>query len=121
MDSQLEKLKIRIPNDSNVFTDEDEWITVLNNLLEDSKFIGLSLRFPFEDYYEKGLPTKYNNWQIRCCTELYRLVGKENIKSYSENGLSWTRDSDYLSKSLVSEIIPMVSGFPIIEESAVEL
>jgi hypothetical protein len=53
------------------------------------------------------LPKKYYNWQLRCCEELYKLVGTNGIISYSENGLSWTRDSGSISKKLSEEIEPM--------------
>ena len=90
---------------------------MLNNLLEDSKHIALSLRFPYKDYSNINLPTKYNNWQLRCCVEIYQGIGTEGIKSYSENGLNWTRDSGYISRELREEIEPMV-GY--IKEEAVE-
>ena len=106
--SQLDLLKERIKYDSNKFGGVNTYIEALNRLLEDSKFIALSLRFPYKDYSNMALPSKYNNWQLRCCVELYSLIGTANIKSYAENGLSWTRDSGCLSGSLTSEIEPMV-------------
>ena len=87
---------------------------VLNRLLEDSKYVGLSLRFPYKDYSNIELPVKYKNWQLRCCEEIYQGIGNVGIKSYAENGLSWTRDSGYISYELRGEIEPMV-GY--IEES----
>lgn len=88
---------------------------MLNRLLEDSKYIALSLRFPYQDFSEMELPKKYKNWQLRCSIEIYQGIGSEGIKSYSENGLSWTRDSDYISYNLRGEIEPMV-GFIVKEE-----
>ena len=81
---------------------------MLNRLLDDSKYVALSLRYPYQDYSQKELPLKYNNWQLRCCEELYKLIGSANIKSYAENGLNWTRDSGYLSTHLINEIEPIV-------------
>ena len=86
----------------------ETYIKVLKRLLDDSKYIALSLRFPYEDYSEMELPKKYNNWQLRCCVELYQNIGREGIKSYAENGLSWTRDTDYISYGLKEEIEPKV-------------
>ena len=106
--TQLELLKQRIVFEENVFSDIEIYEKVLNRLLEDSKYIALSLRFPYQDYYEMELPKKYNNWQLRCCEELYKMIGTNGIISYSENGLSWTRDSGSISKSLRDEIEPMV-------------
>ena len=82
----------------------------LERLLEDSKYIALSLRYPYRDYSNLELPKKYYNWQLRCCEELLKLIGSANIKSYSENGISWTKDSAYLSTELASEIEPMAGS-----------
>lgn len=106
--TQLDLLKERIEYDENIFTDNETYEMVLNRLLDDSKYVALSLRFPYQDYSNKELPIKYNNWQLRCCEELYNGIGTEGIKSYSENGLSWTRDSGYISYELRDEIQPMV-------------
>ena len=48
--TQLEYLQERIEYDSNVFGDINTYTRVLNNLLEDSRHIALSLRFPYKDY-----------------------------------------------------------------------
>lgn len=109
MDS-VELLKERIEFDENIFSDKKTYEKVLERLLEDSKYVALSLRYPYQDYSEMSLPKKYNNWQLRCCVEIYNGIGTEGIKSYSENGLSWTRDSGYISYELREEIEPMV-GF----------
>lgn len=101
---QLELLEQRIPYDVKIFGDEDTYESVLNRLLDDSKFIALSIRFPYQDYSNMDLPSKYKNWQLRCCQEIYQSIGTEGIKSYAENGLSWTRDSGYISYELRSEI-----------------
>lgn len=106
--SQLELLSKRITYDENLYGDETTYQEYLNRLLEDSKFMALSLRFPYQDYSNMELPKKYYNWQLRCCVELKELIGSANIRSYSENGLSWTRDTGNLSTSLVNEIEPMV-------------
>ena len=113
--TQLDLLKERIEYDENIFTDNETYEKVLNRLLDDSKYLALSLRYPYQDYSAMELPTKYNNWQLRCCEEIYNGIGTEGIKSYSENGLSWTRDSGYISYELRGEIEPMV-GYIVEEE-----
>lgn len=113
--TQLELLRDRIEYDENIFGDEDTYENVLNRLLEDSKFVGLSIRFPYKDFSNMELPSKYKNWQLRCCEEIYNGIGTQGIKSYSENGLSWTRDSGYISHELRSEIESMV-GYIVEEE-----
>lgn len=108
INSQLEKLETRIKYDKDIFGSEDNYEQVLSDLLEDSMYIGLSILFPYEDFSKKSFPKKYYNWQIRCCVELYNSAGTGNIASYSENGLSWTKFSDGLSKSLLNELISKV-------------
>lgn len=119
--SQIDLLKERIEYAENIFTNIETYTKVLTNLLEDSKHIALSLRFPYQDTTDMELPKRYNNWQLRCSKELYSLIGSEGIKSYSENGLAWTRDSAYISYELRNEIEPVVGYIkPQIEEEVEE-
>lgn len=106
-DSQFKLLKERIEYDKDIFSDNETYEKVLRKLLEDSKYVGLSLRFPYVDNWDMELPKKYQNWQIRCCTEIFEQIGTIGLKSYAENGLSWTRDSTYISNELRGEIEPM--------------
>jgi len=115
MNSQEDLLKQRIEYDEAIFTNTSTYDEVIERLLEDSKYIALSLRFPYIDYSEMELPKKLLNWQLRCAVELYELIGREGIISYSENGLSWTKNSDNISNGLRQEIEPMV-GYIIVEE-----
>jgi hypothetical protein len=105
--TQLTKLKSRIPFDATIHKDEKNYNEILKSLLDDSLNIGLSLKYPFDDE-KKSLPARTENWQIRCCLELYKLAGNENIKSYKENGLEWTLFRDGLSTKLIQEIVPSV-------------
>ena len=108
--TQSDLLKERIPYEKEIFENREVYNKTINRLLEDAKEDALSLRFPYKDTTNIELPKKYYNWQIRCAEELYNLIGSINIKSYSENGLNWTRDTAYLSTFLVNKIEPMV-GF----------
>lgn len=108
IDMQFNYLKERIEYDRNVFSNNETYEKVLKRLLEDSKYVGLSLRFPYIENWNIDLPKKYWNWQLRCCEEIYEQIGTIGLKSYSENGLSWTRDSSYISNELRNEIEPMV-------------
>ena len=101
-------LEERLPFDENIYGNMVTYDKFIERLLEDSKFIALSLRYPYQDYSNMELPSKYKNWQLRCCEELYNQIGNQGIKSYSENGLSWTRDSGYISNELRGEIEPVV-------------
>ena len=113
--TQLDLLKERIAFEQTIFTDNETYEKVLSNLLEDSKHVALSLRYPYQDYSNLELPSRYNNWQLRCCEEIYNQIGTIGIKSYSENGLNWTRDSSYISYELRNEIEPMI-GYIRMEE-----
>lgn len=105
---QLDELKKRIPFDEALHNTQEEYEQILTDLLNDSKFICLSLLFPYEDYAEYELPIRYYNWQLRACVELYNLADKLSIKDYSENGLSWSRLKDGLSMYLTNELISKV-------------
>ena len=107
----LPLLKERIPYDEVFFQDTSEYEIGMKNLLEDSKSILMSKLYPFEDYSEYKIPTDKYNWVLRCCVELYNLADKIGTTSYAENGLSWSRLSDGLSNSLLSELISHV-GIP---------
>jgi hypothetical protein len=108
---QFEKLLKRIPFDDSIFSSVNEYKIILEDLLDNSKNIALSVIYPFEDYYEMELPKKYLNWQIRACIELYNLADKGSFISYSENSLSWSRLTDGLSKALMNELTAKV-GIP---------
>lgn len=100
--TQLDLLKQRIPN---TFGDNTQYEQVLNQLLDDAKNIALANLYPFEDWSEMELPRKYLNWQLRACVEIYTSLGPAGVKSYSENGLSFTREEGQLSSSLMEELI----------------
>lgn len=108
VDPQIAKLKKRIPIGITGLDDPQLYENMIEALLEDSKNIALSNIYPFKDWSEMELPAKYKNWQIRASIELYNLADKAGIKSYSENGLSWSKDTDLLSNGLMEEITPRV-------------
>lgn len=105
---QIKLLEDRIKYDEEIFENRGIYDKVLHRLLDDSKYIALSLRFPYQDYSDYELPKKYYNWQLRCSEEIYNSIGSIGIKSYSENGLSWTRDSAYITYELRNEIEPVI-------------
>ena len=106
--NQKNLLKERISYDKNVFENREIYEKTIERLLDDAKQDALSLRFPYQDTSNMELPLKYYNWQLRCAEELYNLIGSINIKSYSENGLNWTRDTANISTFLVNKIEPMI-------------
>jgi hypothetical protein len=108
LEIQLPELEKRIPYDEALHDSTELYEQILTDLLNDSKFICLSLLFPFENYVEYKLPTRYYNWQLRACVELYNLADKISVKDYSENGISWSRLKDGLSVSLTDELLSKV-------------
>lgn len=109
--TQLEKLKLRIPYDEDIFQSETVYEQVLTDLLEDSKNMCLSILYPFQDTTEMSLPARYENWQLRACVELYNMADRQGIINYAENGISWGKKSDGLSVSLMNELTSRV-GVP---------
>lgn len=105
---QLEALKTRIPYEIGIHENKKVYEQILTDLLNDTKFICLSLLFPYENYADYKLPTRYYNWQLRACVELYNLADKVSVKDYSENGISWSRLKDGLSLNLTNEIMSNV-------------
>ena len=111
LEQQLEKLKVKIPYDEDIFESEENWVIVLTDLLTDSAYILLETLYPFDDFATYLIPKKYYNWQLRCCVELYNLADKQGITNYAENTISWTKLSDGLSNSLMNKINSYV-GIP---------
>ncbi len=97
--TQLERLKIRIP---------EEVIDVeLEDILESAKAVILSRRFPFGEQPTEIEP-KYNDLQIRIAVEMYNKRGVEGQTSHSENGVSRSYASANVSEDLLKEITPKV-------------
>ena len=110
--SQVKKLEIKIPYNENVYSNRGTYEAYLESLLEDAKNIALAEIYPFLDNYEGiELPSKYSNWQIRAAKQLHSNGALEGFKSYSENGLSYSKDNDSaLSTALMNELIPRASA-----------
>jgi hypothetical protein len=95
--TQLERLKIRIPESNNDAELED--------LLESAKAVILSRRFPFGEY-PPDIEDRYKDLQIRIAVEMFNKRGAEGETSHSENGVSRTYSSASVSEELLREITP---------------
>lgn len=95
--TQLERLKIRIP--------ENQSETELEELLESAKAVILSRRFPFGEPPEEIEP-RYKDLQIRIAVEMYNKIGVEGQTGHSENGISRSYASASVSEELLREITP---------------
>ena len=95
--TQLERLKIRIP--------ENNSDTELEELLESAKAVILSRRFPFGEQPEE-LEPRFLDLQLRIAVEMYNKRGVEGQISHSENGVSRSYSSASVSEELLREITP---------------
>ncbi len=97
--TQLERLKIRIPENNNDLELED--------VLESAKAVILSRRYPFGEQPTEIEP-KYMDLQVRIAVEMYNKRGVEGQTSHSENGVSRSYSSANVSEELLREITPKV-------------
>lgn len=105
--SQLEEMRLKVLGDINNTTKDN--IFKIN--LKDAKYIALGTLYPFELEIDT-LPKRIaESWQVRCAIELYSLLEEGAYISYSENGLSWQRASELVSKDLMNELTPK-AGVP---------
>ena len=103
-ESIISRLEKRIPYEEKIFATKENYNLILEDLVLNARNIGLSRVYPFYDYSDKNLPQKYASWQYRCAIELYNLADKTGFVTYSENGLSWGKLTDGISKQLLEEI-----------------
>lgn len=117
MASNLERLMVRTGE-----TDEE----LLNDILETAKNAILSRRFPYGDYptreitaevngveqstMETYVEDRYLDLQFRLALDLYNKIGAEGEKAHSENGISRTFESSWLSQQLLLEVVPKYVG-----------
>lgn len=111
--TQLERLKRRIP--------EEPDDGVLEDALESAKNVILSRRFPYGHWptqtstNEYGqleettvLEPRYRDLQIRVAVDLYNKRGAEGELGHTENGISRSYESSWVSQELLNEVVPMV-------------
>ena len=102
----IDKLKRRLGKEDD---GEDE---LLEDLLEESVSLFLSLRYPVSacPVDEEGKPvveSRYNSWILRCAVQMYSKLGIEGQISSTENSITGTCDSGTVSRSLMREITPV--------------
>lgn len=108
---QLPALKVKIPYDKDIFETNENWELILKEILNDSKYIYMETKYPYEDFTGYLLPERYYNWQLRCSVELYNLADKTGFSGYTENGLAFSKLSDGLSHEIMQKITSKV-GVP---------
>lgn len=115
----LTKFKNLVPEDPIFFDSTEEYETAMEYMIDCSIEILMNTLYPFEDWSDYNIPKSKYNWVIRCAVELYNMADRAGYKSYSENGLSWSKDTDGLSKSLMSDLISHI-GTPTEDEETTE-
>lgn len=107
LEEQLQEMRLAIFSDA-TNNSEDE---IFTQMLKNAKYIALNVLYPF-DMEKDTLPTRIaKDWQVRCALFLYNQMGQEGYTSYSENGLSWSKDSSGIPMDLLNELTPM-AGVP---------
>lgn len=86
--------------------------TIFTDYLNDAKNIFLNRVYPFNSTIDT-IPKRYQTWQISCAKELYNSIGEEGYSAYSENNLSYSKDTDGISKELISQLPPPKAGVPL--------
>ncbi len=108
----IERLRLRTlePNDA-----------VLQDCIECAKNAILARRYPYQKWptravededgtvhIETYVEPQYEDLLYRIATDLYNKTGAEGETMHSENGISRTFESSWISKQLLLEITPMV-------------
>ena len=73
--------------------------------LDTAQSINLAHRFPFGTDRTEVEP-QYKGLQLRIAIDLYNKRGAEGEKAHSENGVSRTYESSWVSQQLLDEIVP---------------
>ena len=99
--TQLSRLKIRLKISSGDNSQDD----LLADLLLTAKDAILSARFPYGDWPDE-LEPRYAERQIMIAVDLYNKMGAEGETSHTENGISRTYESSWISAELLADIVP---------------
>lgn len=102
----LERLTLRLTENGNE-PDED----ILSDCVESAKNAILNRRYPYHDWPVDGngetyVEARYQDLQFRIAMDLYNKIGAEGETSHSENGVSRTFESSWISEQLLSEVTP---------------
>lgn len=92
----LERLKIRTGS-------ADE--AILSDCLESAKGAILARRFPYGNGTEE-LENRYLDLQFRIALDLFNKIGAEGEIGHSENGVSRSYESSWISAQLLQEVVP---------------
>lgn len=85
--------------------EQDE--AILYDCLESAKSAIMSRRFPYQEWPDE-VETRYLDLQFRIAMDIYNKIGAEGEIAHSENGVSRSFESSWISESLLQEVTPMV-------------
>lgn len=85
--------------------EQDE--AILSDCLESAKAAIMSRRFPYQEWPDE-VETRYLDLQFRIAMDIYNKSGAEGEIAHSENGVSRSFESSWISESLLQEVTPMV-------------
>lgn len=105
-EEQLKEMRVEILENS----EDDSKDEVFKIKLKRAKQRYLRLVYPFNRGITELPDDRAIDWQTKCAIELYNLAGDENLKSYSENGLSESYARAGISQDLLNELPPPVAG-----------
>lgn len=99
--NQLQRLVLRV-REPNVEPD----VQILEDCLMTAESAIKTRRYPYHDWPEE-LEPRYRDLQFRIALDLYNRIGAEGQTAHSENGISRTWDSSWISEELLSEVVPL--------------
>lgn len=79
---------------------------ILEDCLESAKAAIMARRYPYQEWPDE-LESRYLDLQFRCAMDLYNKIGAENEIAHSENGISRSYESSWISESLLQEVTPI--------------
>jgi len=99
--TQLERLKLRIPEEQND--------AVLEERLETAKEIIMSIRFYDNDWPDE-LERQYLGLQIDIAEDIYNRIGASGQTGHTENAVSRQWGSEWVSEQLLRRITPLAKA-----------
>ena len=79
---------------------------ILEDCLESASSAIMARRYPYQEWPDE-LESRYLDLQFRVALDLYNRIGAENEVAHSENGISRTYESSWISESLLQEVTPV--------------
>lgn len=93
----LERMKLRT-GESN--------IAVLRDCLDSAHAAIMARRYPYGEWPDE-LESRYLDLQYRIAIDLYNKTGAEGQLGHTENSISRTWESSWISEQLLQEVVPV--------------